>query len=300
MDVSYVGSFGRHLWWVRNINPVPAGAQNVTLHPENRDPSAPTVALPVNFLRTFTGYGDINAYEMGGNSNYHSLQTSFRHAMKRGSITGAYTFSKNLGTATNWESTVTPFFSPTDRNYGSLSYDRPHVFSASYYLRLPEPGRRLHSRWLGVVSDHWEISGVVRMASGAPFTPGISTIDGANFTGTPSETARPDVVNPQADPVKRFGRPALGSFGNTGSNVLRAPGMNNWDASLYRRIPLRKDGQYLQLRLETYNAFNHTQFSSLSTTARFDAQGNQVDPLFLTPTAARNARRVQMALRFAW
>jgi hypothetical protein len=151
-----------------------------------------------------------------------------------------------------------------------------------------------------VVSDHWEISGVVRMASGAPFTPGISTIDGANFTGTPSETARPDVVNPQADPVKRFGRPALGSFGNTGSNVLRAPGMNNWDASLYRRIPLRKDGQYLQLRLETYNAFNHTQFSSLSTTARFDAQGNQVDPLFLTPTAARNARRVQMALRFAW
>jgi hypothetical protein len=300
MDVSYVGSFGRHLWWVRNINPVPIGAQYVNLHPENRDPSSPANALPVNFLRPYAGYGDVNAYEMAGNSNYHSVQTSFRHAAKRGSIGGAYTFSKNLGTATNWESAVSPFFSPTDRNYGPLSYDRPHVFSVSYYYRLPEPGRRLGVRLLGLVTDHWEISGVTRFASGAPFTPGVTTTDGANLTGTPSESARPDVANPRAEPAKRFGRPVLGSFGNTGSNVLRGPGMNNWDMSLYRRIPLRKEGQHMQLRLETYNVFNHTQFSSLSSTARFDPQGNQVDPLFLTPTAARTARRVQLALRFGW
>ena len=199
LDVSYVGSFARHLWWVRNINPVPMGAQNLNFHPENRDPSSPSVALPVNFLRPYTGYGDINAYEMGGNSNYHSLQASFRHAMKRGSVTAAYTFAKNLGTATNWESTVSPFFSPTERNYGPLSYDRTHVLSMSYYFRVPELGKRLQSRWLGAVTDKWEVSGITRITSGAPFTPGMSTTDGANLTGTPSEGARPDVPNPDAD-----------------------------------------------------------------------------------------------------
>ncbi len=135
--------------------------------------------------------------------------------------------------------------------------------------------------------------------SGAPFTPSFSTVDGANITGTPSESARVNVANPDADPLYRFGRPVHGSFGNAGTNVLRGPGVNNWDISLYRRIPLC-EGKYIQLRFESYNTFNHTQFSSTSTAARFDAQGNQVDALFLQPTAARTARRVQLAMRLNW
>ncbi|MCL5744964.1 MAG: Plug and carboxypeptidase regulatory-like domain-containing protein [Acidobacteria bacterium] len=301
LDVSYVGSFARHLWWVRNINPVPIGAQYLDRHPENRDPTTANSALPPNFLRPFVGYGDITAYEMAGNSNYHSLQASFRQRVKRGSVTVAYTFARNMGTATNWDTSVSPFFPPTVRNYGRLSYDRNHVFSMSYYYRLPEPGRIFQSRLLGVVTDNWELSGITRISTGAPFTPGISTVDGANLTGTPSEAARPDVANPgAANERDRFGRPAPGTMGNTGSNVLRGPGLNNWDLSVYRRIPLGKEGRYLQLRFETYNTMNHTQFSSVSGTARFDAGGNQVDPLFLTPTAARSARRVQLALRLAW
>jgi hypothetical protein len=38
----------------------------------------------------------------------------------------------------------------------------------------------------------------------------------------------------------------------------------------------------------------------VSQAAKFDAQGNQVDPLFLTPTAARSPRRVQLAVRLSW
>ncbi|MEO7144564.1 MAG: hypothetical protein ABI165_13780, partial [Bryobacteraceae bacterium] len=94
-----------------------------------------------------------------------------------------------------------------------------------------------------------------------------------------------------------FGRPQQGSFGNAGVGVLRGPGVNNWDISLYRLIHMG-ERETFQLRLETYNTFNHTQFSTLSTQAKFDAQGNQVDPLFLQPTAARSPRRVQLAVRF--
>ena len=70
--------------------------------------------------------------------------------------------------------------------------------------------------------------------------------------------------------------------------------MNNWDISLYRRIPLG-ERRYAQLRLETYNTFNHTQFSSLVTTARFDAQGNQLEP-----SGSRSPRRAPLALRVNW
>jgi len=53
----------------------------------------------------------------------------------------------------------------------------------------------------------------------------------------------------------------------------------------------------VQFRSEFYNAFNHTQFSTLNTTARFDAGRNQVNGQFGQYTAARNPRIVQLALK---
>ena len=301
LDVSYVGSLGRHLNWTRNINPVPIGARFLDLHPENRDPSTTSSALPTNFLRLYQGWGDITMYEFGASSNYNSLQVSASRRMSRGQIVVGYTFSKALGTQSgDYTSRITPFFPPRSWNYGVLDQDRTNVLTLRYNYELPQPGRHLKLRWMGLVTDHWEISGVSRFVSGAPFTPGLSTVDGQDITGTPSLSARPTVANPSADPVHRFGRPARGTFGNMGANVLRGPGTNNWDISVYRRIPLREGGKSLQLRFESYNTFNHTQFSSVSTTARFDLQGNQVDPLFLEPTAARSPRRLQLAMRFNW
>jgi hypothetical protein len=54
-----------------------------------------------------------------------------------------------------------------------------------------------------------------------------------------------------------------------------------------------------QFRLETYNTFNHTQFSGLDTTARFEpATGAQVNTRFGELTGARSPRIMQLALRF--
>lgn len=299
IDVSYVGSLARHLWSVRNINPVPAGAQFLDLHPENRDLSTASSALSANFLRPYRGWGDILNYDFGGSSSYNALQASFTRRWGRGFVGANYTFSKVLGVASTDSAATSPFFPARSRNYGPLNYDRPHVFTVRYNYRLPDAGRALKMRALGVVTDHWEISGVGRVMTGAPFTPGLTSVDNYNFTGTPSEAVRPDVRYPDAEPVNRFGRPARNTFGNTGPNVLRVPRMNNWDLSIYRQIPLR-EGKYIQLRLESYNTLNHTQFSAVSQSPRFDAQGSQVDPLFLQPTAARAARRLQLAVRLNW
>jgi hypothetical protein len=50
-------------------------------------------------------------------------------------------------------------------------------------------------------------------------------------------------------------------------------------------------------RFETYNTLNHTQFNAINTTAQFNTVGTQVNAAFLTPTAARPPRIVQLAMR---
>jgi hypothetical protein len=78
---------------------------------------------------------------------------------------------------------------------------------------------------------------------------------------------------------------------------MTGPGTNNWDLSLYRTMPFREGRIRAQLRLETYNTFNHTQFSAINSTAQFNTQAQQVNTAFLLPTAARPPRYVQVAFR---
>ena len=61
----------------------------------------------------------------------------------------------------------------------------------------------------------------------------------------------------------------MANFGNAGVNVCRNPGMNNWDLAVGKRVPIWKEGRYIQFRTELFNAFNHTQFSGLDTGTQF-------------------------------
>ena len=64
---------------------------------------------------------------------------------------------------------------------------------------------------------------------------------------------------------------AVGSFGNAGVGILRGPGVNNWDAALNKPIPLgRNERRTLQLWVEAYNVFNHTQFTTVNSAAQFN------------------------------
>jgi len=98
-------------------------------------------------------------------------------------------------------------------------------------------------------------------------------------------------VRPPTD-AGDFGR------GNAAKDLFRLPGTNNWDISLFKNFNLAREGKVrLQYRLEMYNAFNHTQFTAVDTTGRFDPNGNQVNALFGSYTNAANARRIVMGLK---
>lgn len=52
------------------------------------------------------------------------------------------------------------------------------------------------------------------------------------------------------------------------------------------------EARRLQLRFETYNTFNHTNFSDLDRAARFNADGSQANGRFGAYTATLDARRM--------
>ena len=49
------------------------------------------------------------------------------------------------------------------------------------------------------------------------------------------------------------------AYGNAPRNPIRGPGINNWDFVLYKDTEITERTR-VQLRLEAYNLFNHTQF----------------------------------------
>ena len=163
---------------------------------------------------------------------------------------------------------------------------------------MPGWVKRIGFRPLAIATCGWEISGTSRFQTGGPFTPGYALADYVDVLGgasAESNGTRMNVIDPSATPAFRFGRPARGDWGNSGVNVLRKPGINIWDMSLYRRIKFteRVKGQ---LRFESYNTFNHTQFNGVNQTARWQGQ-KQIDPTFLEATSAVNPRRIQFAMR---
>jgi hypothetical protein len=326
VSLGYTGSLGRHLLWERNINPVPAGADFLNINPQNKNPQN-TSALSTNFLRPYSAYGDVYLYEFSNNSNYNGLLASIQHRTSHGlNLSASYTFSKALDVADAYSSAVDPFLDNRSRNYGPASFDRRQVFTLTFNYLVPDPGRALGIRPLSLVAANWQVSGVARMLTGSPLTPGYTLVTGIAIpTGTPSENSttgtppnvRLEVINPNAPLAQRFGPPpepagqaslanapwSVAStdpqFGNLGRNTVTGPGTNNWDLSLYRNI-LFTERVKAMLRFETYNTFNHTQYNAINSNAQFSTTGAQINAAFLQPTGARPPRIMQVAMRISF
>ena len=77
-----------------------------------------------------------------------------------------------------------------------------------------------------------------------------------------------------------YALPAVGQLVINGPRRSTVPGMNNWDYLLNEEFRDQGEGS-AQLRFEAYNAFNHTQFSSVNASATFNpTTGQQVNSAF--------------------
>jgi hypothetical protein len=70
-----------------------------------------------------------------------------------------------------------------------------------------------------------------------------------------------------------FSLPAVGTPGDPSKFLIRGPGLNDWDISIFKDFRIRERLR-MQLRSELYNALNHVHFSAVNATAQFNATGS--------------------------
>jgi hypothetical protein len=290
--------------WQRNLNAIPFGTNFL---PQNQDASAPGSPLPQALLRPLRGYNNVNFREWAASSNYHSLQVQANRRFSAGlQFIASWTWSKSMDFVSNDTDAVSPLVDIRVWNYGLSSYDRTHVAKFSGVWDLPKS--RVQNSVLKQVLDGWQTSGIVTFSSGQPLGIGFGTVVPIDITGSPTDGARifltgePSIPKGDRTRTRYFDTsvvrlPARGTIGNAAKTNLRGPGINNWDIALFKNFAIREPMR-LQFRWETYNTWNHAQFTAVDTAARFDAAGTQVNNRLGELTAARAARIMQFALRF--
>lgn len=319
LDVAYVGNFDRHAQTRIELNPV---ARGVYANPAN---IFNNTELNPNLLRTnYPGMGTLTYYSNGLSSlNYHGLQTALNHRMSKGLQFGvAYTFSKALGTCGNpvnssgceaWDA----WHAQRSWYYGPLPQDRSQVLSVNYTYNTPNVPQSFKAA--KYVLNNWTISGITAFQTGAPVTPECSSLSAgpnnsdpsltgvgaytvANFSGARCQ----QVADPKSftkDFYNNFNRSAftlapVGTFGNIGLGILRQPSWTNFDLTLEKKIRVgQNEKRLIRARIEAYNVFNHTEFSTIGTTLQLLGTVNQ-NTQYGQYTATMPQRQMSTTLRF--
>jgi hypothetical protein len=266
VELSYVGTKGDFLIRPLDINQAqPADTLRVGL-------------ANINTVRPFLGYRRITWRETSAKSRYHGLLSSFNYRTGTGfTLTASYTFSKNLTDATNDRDAVDFPQNPLNyrAEYAEARTSRPHIFSASYIYELPF--FKNSSGWKRAILGGWEIAGITDITSGQPvarvgtasampaggaltgFYPNAIRDPNGGLAGTVDASGLPYIFDPTA-----LAAPANGTYGNLPRAFARLFGRNQTNLTLTKNVYFDAERNVrLQLRAESFNVFNHTQFTGV-------------------------------------
>jgi hypothetical protein len=175
----------------------------------------------------------------------------------------------------------------------------PNVFNLSGTVAIPSaPLQGLSSKLL----NGWGVTGLVNWRSGFAYSV-FSNVDNS-FSGVGSDRADYVNGNTSLDPgrphrelvqnyfnVSAFSTNAIGTFGNSGKNILRGPRYFDADMGLLKNFPISESSS-LQFRAEFFNLFNNVNFNQpnnlLGTTS------------FSKLTSAADPRILQLALKLSF
>jgi hypothetical protein len=267
-EAGYVGNGSRHMQnrWNANYGYIGGGT--------------PSQVLNQKWGRTATT--NYFSDRFGFTSSFNALESALTRRFSAGYMAKlTYTWSKAIGpngntTGVDGYSDATPEYSRL--NKALQSYDRTHQFTASCSAELPFGARK---RWAQqgvgkVLLGGWQLNGLLVMYSGPPFT--VSSA--STSLNAPGNAQTADLVKPRVqilgthdswfDPFA-FAPVTEPRFGTAGFNILRAPGLLNLDASVFREFRLGERFK-LQFRSEAFN---------LSNTPHFAAPGTNVSSMQL-------------------
>jgi len=316
VDLAYVGAKGTSLLAERNANQPRPGA-NVRPFPQ----------FGSIFLGESRASSSYHALQF-------RTEKRFRQRL---ALLLAYTWSKSIDDSSGLFGTAAEFDLPQDSfnlrgERGLSNFHANHRLVLSYLYALPlGAGRRWVNRpgFFHHLLGNWRIGGIWAFQSGRPFTVNRAVDQSGTLTergifDRPDQIAdpfRPGPVPNHPDPachatVSQGGRaaavvrdpkswfnpcafaaPATIRFGTAGRNSVLGPDLKNIDVSIVKEVPVRREGQRLQLRVEFFNFPNHP---------NFDLPNRIFDARTFSAVQSSNAygnkppRQVQLGLRYVF
>ena len=286
LSVAYVGNMGRHMSYATEINmPTLAQVTSPTFFWSGGSNTGTS-----NLYRPYLGYGGIKMDINGANSDYNSLQVSLRSQLRDLTLQGAYTYSHGHDAANNASNGgdggdldyVTNPYAGWKFDWGPSQYNRQHIAFVNFVYDVPFL-RHNSNRILRDYIGGWQVSGVITMETGLPLT--LTVGGGTQSVCTSVGTCggiRPNLVGSVHYPKtaatlssglssKQWlspgdyaanllpGNSSVATWGNLGYDGVWGPGRDNWNLAVIKNVAFTERLR-MELRFESFNTFNHTQF----------------------------------------
>jgi hypothetical protein len=253
----------------------------------------PQLSPPISRVPYF-GFAQIFQAENVVNSEYNSLQVELNKRVSHGlQFLLSYTYSHSIDGASDFYGSGGNggnIFPQNDYDLaaerGPSDFDIRHRLVWSYIYAVPDFKSYVHLP--EAISGGWELSGILTLQTGQPFT----VLTGGNNSGTGLGTDRPNLTcNPNVGPrtvqqwfnTSCFQQNAVFGFGDEGRNVVVGPGFDNFDFAVLKNTNITERVN-LQFRTEFFNILNHPNFALPSSTMNAPNFG----ALFETADVAQN------------
>jgi hypothetical protein len=312
---SYVGSRGVHnaMRTTDANGAVPSTTANGLEWPCAEGIMNGLCSAPGGGTRFNSSYGQIDGQVWNGRSSYNALLLAANSRRVNGlQAQVAFTWSKSEDTGSSVGSGG-PFLNSVSGQFlfaplwAPADFDVRRVLVVTGSWEMPFG----HGRPWG----DWQMTGLVNVSDGLPFTPLISS--DALGQGNQSLFDVPDrldqrgcdtAVNPgnpqQYIKLNCFAFPSPSTrFGNAGRNSLTGPGVVTLDAALIKNMSIAGFGSEgrLQFRAEVFNIANRANFAPpLANNRLFNATGEPVPFAGRITTLATSPRQVQLGVKVVW
>jgi hypothetical protein len=265
--------------------------------------------IGVNMIpyQPYPQYTGITDQAMGGWSSYNSLQITFQKNLSHGlMVMSNYTWSHALDTNTEngWDGAESDYEIAQDPalSYGNSEIDQRNAWNGEFIYHLPVGVGNTFLNKPGILNDvlgGWQVSDLFSVTSGYPFN---IIWGGANYnfsdqgTWYPNRACSGSVSSPSISEwfnAACFPSAAIGTYGNSGRDILNGPGFFDMNASLAKsfRLGFLGENGRLEIRMDTDDVLNRPNFGQPngSVTPPPTAAG--------TITGARTSRNLQLGAR---
>jgi hypothetical protein len=308
LHLGYVGEHGAH-------QPFRTTDANIVL-PADTEQGLLWPAPRASGTRLNPNVGQINSLAWISSNTYHGMNVHLSRSRGRLRFGLSYTLSKSMDNSSssvisNFQNSIpSPFLQFPELMWGPSDFDLRHNVVLNYLWNVPGAGSaNAGARWL---KNGWQLGGILRAASGLPFSPLIggdalgqrntNPYDVADRLDTPECESPVNPGNPgHYIKTECFLAPQPGTrLGNSGRNSVRGPGLSTVDVSLFKNNYVgRNDRVNIQLRTEFFNVLNHPNFSVPNRTVSqiFDQNLGRLPNAGRLNSTSTTARQIQFAVK---